>query len=189
MNERRDAIFAERPNTSANLPRNVTRRERHGVLFRERRTLRTIVSHGRPARVARFFCPARRRSFKFPWFFISLSSAAFSYFTYDVAFNTNTKLPRHPSLQINPSTESPSLRVKSPQSPNSPRISRIRIVSNSFAMSKLWVSRPRRSLPVRPRFQPTGQLQSSPGHERATIDSGENCFERIPQIFRRRKTR
>lgn len=36
---------------------------------------------------------AKRRTFKFPQFFISLSSAAFSYFTYNVAFNTIQNTP------------------------------------------------------------------------------------------------
>lgn len=47
---------------------------------------------------------AKLRAFKFPPFFISLSSAAFSYFTYDVAFNTIQNTP--PSI-LTDQTHSP----------------------------------------------------------------------------------
>ena len=73
-------------------------------------------------------------TFKFPPFFISLSSAAFSYFTYDVAFNTIQNTP--PPI-LTDRTHSPYPHpTGNPLSANPP-VSRVRIVSNLFAMSQL----------------------------------------------------
>lgn len=137
MNERRDALF---PNE--NLPFRTARRFPLGKLSlrketKKKKTEECLAKHG----ILNTLGPRGARSyaaFKFPRFSLvfQVQRSVTSLMT---LLSTQYKTPRHPSLQIKPIHRILIPRVILSE-PTPPPVSRVRIVSNLFAMSQLWVS-------------------------------------------------